>query len=442
MVEQLLNHIQRHDLCKTTDKILLAVSGGMDSMVMFHLFREAGFTIGVAHCNFQLRGADSEADEALVKITCREHAVPFHARRFDTMEYAQARGLSTQMAARELRYNYFNELAAELGYNAVATAHHLNDSLETVLLNFAKGTGIDGLTGVPVKNEKVIRPMLFATREAISVYAEVHQLKWRQDKSNASEDYQRNFIRHRVIPELNVINPNMAETFRATQERLQGTAHMLNFFIDEFAKRAITFSADTAKIDIHKLKELPSPSVVLWELLKEKGFNYSQCKEIVNDHQPGKKFLSHTHKLSVDRHFLFLQRKDDRSPLSLNIDSFTPNVHTPLGSLHFNLVARPKFQLRKDAGCAQLDRQKIKYPLLWRRWKEGDSFVPFGMNHSRKLSDFLIDIKIPLPEKENITVIESAGTIVWVVGYRIHEHFKVTPETQEILTVDFRRQLS
>jgi tRNA(Ile)-lysidine synthase len=439
VVEQLLNHIQRHNLCKTTDKILLAVSGGIDSMVMLHLFRQAGFRLGIAHCNFQLRGEDSRADEALVNMACVDQSIPFHVKRFDTETYADSRGMSIQMAARELRYTYFSEVVREQGYDAIATAHHLDDSFETVLLHLTKGTGFEGITGIPVRNDHVIRPMLFATRKMIAEYAQLHHLIWREDKSNDSDDYQRNFIRHQVVPALRGINPNLGETFRYTQERLQGAGLLLKYYVDQFRAQSITFSGDDMKIDMQALKNLPSPVVMLWEILKDKGFNYAQCQDILdNDHQSGKQFLSSTHLLTVDRQQFFVQQKTDSASSCFAIDSFPVSVQTELGSLRFEEIPKDEFRLEKNSERAQLDFHKVKFPLLWRTWKEGDSFIPLGMQYPKKLSDFLIDIKMPLPEKEKVTVIESAGTIIWVVGFRIHDRFKVTDETHQVMTIDFR----
>jgi tRNA(Ile)-lysidine synthase len=439
VVEQLLNHIHRYSLCKTTDKILLAVSGGIDSMVMLHLFRQAGFQVGVAHCNFQLRGEESLADEALVNTICIEQGIPFHVSRFDTVNHATEKGISTQMAARELRYHYFHEVAEQWGYHFIATAHHINDSLETVLLHLTKGTGLEGVAGIPVKNGKVIRPMLFATQEMITDYARFHKLLWREDRSNASDDYQRNFIRHRVIDRLKEINPSLEQTFRNTQERLHGADQLVKFFIDRFREEAGIKSANEFKLEIKLLRGLPAPAVMLWELLKGNGFNYEQCQEIIGDHQSGKKFLSATHVLTVDRQYFFVQPKSVSPALCLTVDPSVSQVRSELGALYFDRARKENALLHKTSELAQLDFEKVKYPLYWRTWKQGDSFIPLGMSHPKKLSDFLIDIKMPLPEKQQVSVIESAGTIIWVVGLRIHDHFKVTEATREVLTVDFRK---
>jgi tRNA(Ile)-lysidine synthase len=439
VVQQLLNHIQRYNLCKITDKILLTVSGGIDSMVMLHLFRQAGFQVGVAHCNFQLRGTDSQADEIFVKTTCLDQNIPFHVTQFDMAGYMSDNGMSVQMAARELRYRYFHEVAEQFGYAYIATAHHLNDSLETVLLNLTKGTGYEGMGGIPVKNGKIIRPLLFATREMIVEYARAQTIIWREDKSNNSDKYQRNFIRHQIVDRLKEINPSLEQTFRTTQERLQGADSLVKSFIDQFREEAGIRPASDFKINKKVLKNTPSPAVVLWEILKEYGFNFDQCREIITDHQSGKSFLSATHTLIVDREYFFVQRKVDTSSFYFNVDASDSQIVAELGSLHFERASTKTFLLNKKPEQAQLDFEKVKYPLCWRSWKEGDYFVPLGMKHTKKLSDFLIDIKMPLSEKKWVSVIESEGTIIWVVGLRIHDHFKVTEQTNEVLTVDFRK---
>ncbi|MBT1697989.1 tRNA lysidine(34) synthetase TilS [Fulvivirgaceae bacterium PWU4] len=435
MVEQLLNHIHRHELCKTTDKILLAVSGGIDSMVMLHLFRQAGFDVGVAHCNFQLRGDDSLADEALVAQECATLGVPFHHKRFDTGAYAVAAGLSIQMAARQLRYDFFDTLLHAHGYVYLATAHHLNDVLETTILNLVKGTGMDGLQGVPVKNGSIIRPLLFATKEMLVAYARLHRLQWREDVSNASEDYQRNFIRHQVIPRLKELNPGLEHTYRSTNERITASVQFARNYIDSVAAEAITTSDSSIIIRKKEIDSTASPAVMLWELIKDKGFNFAQCQEIVTDHQSGKKFFSSTHELFTDREAYILQEKSNTHVADVTIEAQAPLVSNGHGELHFDVQTRSQFTLSKDPLLAQLDLDKITYPLVWRCWQHGDSFVPLGMQHSKKLSDFFIDLKIPLPEKEKITVLESAGVIVWVVGLRIHDHYKITAGTSRILTV-------
>ncbi len=439
MLEQFLNHIDRNNLCSHADKILLAVSGGVDSMVMLHLFKQAGYSFGVAHCNFGLRADESQGDEDLVRNACKEQEIPFHIHAFETKKYAAQHGLSIQMAARDLRYTYFNRLAEEHKYTYVATAHHLNDSLETVLLNLIRGTGIDGITGISVNHQNIIRPLLFASRDVIVDYANACQLRWREDSSNASDKYHRNLIRNQVVPLLKMINTNLEESFQHSLERIQGAALLAMNSIDLFTKQAIRESATNVYINKALLASRPSQAVLLWEIIKDKGFNYIQCKEItLTNHQSGKVFYSATHQLTIDRDQLIISSSKKKAH-EVNVLIEAGQVNASRGKQNFilNTHSKSDFKLQRDPLIAQLGLKQLKFPLTWRSWKPGDKFVPIGMKQTKKLSDFFVDNKVPVPEKETITVLESAGEIVWIVGYRISDLFKVTDETAEVLVIRF-----
>jgi tRNA(Ile)-lysidine synthase len=434
--QQFLNHIRRHRLCKTTDKILLAVSGGMDSMVMVHLFTSAGFSIGIAHGNFGLRSHESDGDEQFVHEHCQRLGVPFFSTRFNTEDVATKHGVSLQMAARQLRYDWFETLAQEQGFHRIATAHHLNDQLETVLLNLVRGTGFDGLSGIPVENGRVIRPMLFASRDMIRRYALSNQLSWREDSSNATDHYKRNFVRHHVIPLLREVNPNLENTFRETGEKLSAAHAWFNEYLEDVRAEVISSSPDHFRITRLPLLDKPEPAVLLWELIKEKGFNLEQCREMIEVHQPGKTFYAGVYRLTVDREHFLIDQPSEHDSLSRRITEGEKVVPSEEGTLTFTFQVAP-FTLQKREDLAQLDLGKLRFPLTWRRWHPGDAIMPLGMKGMKKLSDLFIDLKIPLPEKEKITVIESDGVIVWVVGYRIHDLYKVTSETRKVLTIGF-----
>lgn len=434
--EQLLNHIERHALCKTTDKILLAVSGGLDSMVMFHLMKNAGFRVGVAHCNFQLRGEESLADEALVRATSVQRQVPFFSRKFETARHATAERISIQMAARDLRYTWFEDLLAKEGYDYVATAHHFNDVIETVFMNMVRGTGIDGLIGISPKKQRVIRPLLFASRRMLLDYAVEHEVAWREDASNLKDDYPRNFIRHQVIPRLEELNPNFEGTFRDTHERLTGAVQFSASHIKSFKTQAVTVSGHSLSVDIAKIRTLESPAVMLWEIIKDFGFKYDHCKKVVADHQPGKVFFSVSHQLVVDRDLYLIAPKRTLAFATVEIEEGQRECHEGGQWLAFTHAEQPGYILRKDSALAQLDADLLRYPLTWRTWRAGDYFTPLGMAQEKKLSDFLIDLKIPFHHKADVTVLESGGDIVWVVGYRISERYKVKPETRRVLVIE------
>lgn len=435
MVEQFLNHIQRHNLCKTNDKILLAVSGGIDSIVMTHLFVSAGFTVAVAHCNFQLRGQASNSDEAFVSLFCLDHKIPFHTKRFDTAATAAEQRESIQVTARNLRYDFFDQLCREHGYSYVATGHHLDDNIETVLLNLTRGTGIDGLTGIPVKTKNVIRPMLFASRSQIHEYATFHRLTWREDASNATDDYSRNLIRHHVVPKLLEINPGLYHTFRNTIERLSFSRNLNREHIQKMSEQFCREIRGQLHIDKNILREIDPPEIVLWEMLKSRGFNYEQCKLIAQLDGVGKQIFSGSHSLTSDRDAFIV------APINTNSDTVQITPETVSASRHgrsIQIRQQPlsAFQLSLHRSLAQLDVAKVKFPITWRRWQAGDSFRPFGMSSSKKISDFLIDLKVPLPDKDNVTVLESAGEIIWVVDFRIDDRYKVTQKTSEVLIIE------
>jgi tRNA(Ile)-lysidine synthase len=436
MLEQFLHHIEQNKLCKRSDKILLTVSGGLDSMVMLHLFKQAGFNVGVAHCNFQLRGEESNGDEALVNMACVEAGVPFHCKHFDTKAYALSKGISTQMAARELRYAFFNELLNENDYQYIATAHHQNDNIETVLLNLVRGTGMDGIVGIPVKHLNIIRPLLFATRENILEYATFNRLEWREDSSNASDKYHRNLVRNKVIPLLKNINPGLEQSFGNSLERFKGSVGMAQLFLQDFKKENVSETDNRICINKTKLDTQISPAVVLWELIKDKGFNFDQCREVFEtDHQVGKVFCSQTFQLTVDRDSYIISALHTKRDDDVIVEADNAVVKRANQQLTFEVIDSSTFSIIKDRTVGQFNLNSIQFPLTWRRWQAGDRFTPLGMQFQKKLSDFFIDLKVSLPDKEEISVLESAGEILWVVGYRISDKFKVTEHTSRVLRV-------
>jgi tRNA(Ile)-lysidine synthase len=439
MVEQLLNHLARHKLCSIADKVLLAVSGGIDSMVMLHLFRQAGFSIGVAHVNFMLRGDASLNDERLVRAYCEKHHIPFFSTTVDTKAYAASNGVSIQVAARELRYSFFEEMCAQRKYDCIATAHHLNDNLETVLLNLIRGTGIDGLTGIPVKKNKVVRPMLFATRKMIAEYAVQHGVEWREDESNTSDDYTRNFIRRHIFPLLKDINPSIESSFGDTWERMNGARHLMGVGLEQLKGHLWTENFDGVRIRKSAVAAHEWSSVVLWEMIKPFGFTYAQCTDITATHQAGKIFFTATHRLVVDRQEYLISKRahNEIEPVIIGKDDQEVTAGPEL--MKFSTLPRTMFSLDLSPEVAQLDLREISFPLIWRPWKQGDYFQPLGMQQRKKVSDFLIDLKVPLPEKEKVTVLESAKGIVWVVGYRIGDLFKITEHTSEVMKIEWQR---
>ena len=436
MVEQFLNHIQRHNLCKTSDKILLAVSGGVDSMVMLDLFTKAGFNIAVAHCNFQLRGEDSDGDEVFVVNTCAALDIRCYVDRFCTATVAAEGKESIQVAARKLRYAFFEKLVAQHSFDWVATAHQLNDNLETVLLNLIRGTGINGLAGIPVRNGKVIRPLLFASREMVNSYAEQNSIRWREDRSNLENDYNRNLIRNQVVPLFRKINPALEATFRDTSERISAMHKIVQTSLDEISSSLIVQKGDQFHISIEKLMAYEYPEVILWEMLKRNGFNYDQCRLMVKEHPAGRIFESHVAVVTIDRTDLIVEEKKHNEVGMVNIGGPDEMVINGEMKLRLSHHAIDGYTVSKDISVAQLDAEKIIFPLIWRPWMAGDTIIPLGMNSKKKVSDLLIDRKIPLPDKKRITVLQSGDDIVWVVGLRINDCYKVTSATKRVIIIE------
>lgn len=424
MKDEFVKHLSTKRLCTREDKILLAVSGGIDSMVMLHLFQANRFNVSVAHANFQLRQRESDGDEQFVKDYCAQHGIPFFFKRFTTSEYAANNSLSIQMAARELRYAWFDQLTNENHFDFIATAHHLNDSIETTLLSFVRGSGSEGLDGIAPKNGKIIRPLLFATRDQIAHYAQENKIAWREDSSNASDDYQRNFIRHKVVPILKDLNPSLEDSFQDSLEKIASANELTMLGLERWREKNVQNKNDQILLSKKGFDGFQNPAGLLWHLVKQFGFNLDQCSQAIKalNGQSGKHFTSHEYELTIDREHLILSKKEN-SHMEVQIDKGQHEVH--LGNLVLKIQETEKIEISKDPFVANLDASKIKFPLVWRKWRPGDSFHPLGMDHKKKLSDFFVDQKISLVDKEKITVLESGNEIVWVIGHRVDDRYKI-----------------
>lgn len=438
MLKLFQEHIARQQLCKTTDKILLAVSGGIDSMVMLHLFHSSGYKISVAHCNFQLRGTASNDDETFVKQTCHQMQVPFFSTSFNTNNYAAEHGISIQMAARDLRYAWFHEILANGDFDQLATAHHLNDSVETVFLNLIHGRGIDGLTGIAVKNKKIIRPMLFALKDEIEKFAIASSILWRDDASNQTDDYARNQIRHAVLPVLMKLNANLEHTVQRSMEKNLGALELLQWGVEKFESTHVVGHA-SGKVMIRKtsLSSFQHPGSVLYELVKKYLFSLEQCHSIIKSlhGQVGKSFFSSSHALVIDRTDLIIT--ENLLPID-EIQIHKGQQEVIAGRWKLELVETSMVSPLNEQEVVVLDADQIRYPVMWRKWREGDSFYPLGMQHKKKVSDFLIDRKVARNDKDLVMVLESAGEIFWVVGHQISNRFKITPETKRAIRLTIK----
>ncbi|MCW3105235.1 MAG: tRNA(Ile)-lysidine synthase [Bacteroidetes bacterium] len=435
MLQAFVNNLKKEQLIAPGDTVLLAVSGGIDSVVMCELFHKAGISFSIAHCNFQLRGKESEGDEAFVKKLAAAYNVPFHSIRFKTNAFAKKNKLSIQVAARNLRYEWFEQLREASGSASIATAHHADDSVETFLINLVRGTGIAGLHGILPKQGKIIRPMLFCNKEAISDFAKKNKLKFRSDSSNDSDKYLRNRIRKSILPALKKLNPSIDTAILKNIEHLSGVEQIFRREILRTKKEILRVKNSTVYISISGLKELDPLPAYLFELLKPYGFNAASIEEIIHSLGTisGKQFTSATHRLIRDRKDLIIQPKEQ---LAAESASFTvkKNQRSAEGEgirLSFSqLPAGTNFS--RSEMSASLDLDTLSFPLTIRKWREGDSFQPIGMKGKKKLSDFFIDRKLSIAQKEDTWLLVSGGEIAWVIGQRIDDRFKVSAQTKKI----------
>lgn len=432
MLDQLLNYILEQKLFQPQQKVLLAVSGGIDSMAMVHLFQQTNYNFAIAHCNFQLRDTESDGDQIMVEKEANSCSVPFFLKSFETETYAEKHGISIQMAARDLRRAWFDELLISEGYDVIATAHHLNDSLETILFNLTKGTGISGLKGILPKKEKYIRPMMFASREMIHNYVKANRIDWREDRSNSSVKYHRNQIRHKVIPELKKINPNLEETFAHSVQKIAASERIYKRVIDTYKKDLRELSYDGFKINKSKLKAIDEHGMILFEILEEYGFNFHQAKDILStmDKQSGKSFYSKDHQLVVDRQFLYISKMNTEKTTEVFVEKNDSKLEVFDNQLTFEKADSEEVEFNENKDIVFLDFDKLNFPLIIRKWKHGDRFQPLGMKHKKKLSDFMIDEKIPLNLKKQVLVLISDNNLVWVIGHRIDDRYKISKETR------------
>ena len=440
MLNEFLQHITKELPFLKDKKLLIAISGGIDSVVLTHLFYELEYSISLAHCNFRLRGKESDGDEAFVEDLAKKLDIPVFIKKFDTLQFASEEKLSVQLAARKLRYDWFNELLHQKQYDYLLTAHHADDAVETYLINLSRGTGLDGLTGIPKQNGKIIRPLLPFSREQIEKYAKEQNIDWREDSTNEETKYLRNKIRHKIIPILKELNPNFLNGFSKTQDNLQGIRVIADDRIEEVSKDVISESADKSVIqfNIEKLKELSNPKAYLFEMLKKYGFTEWNDVENLLNTQSGKYVYSNSHKLLKDREFLLLSKIiDSISEAVFFIEKDNLFLKTEKIALKITEIDKPISSLKALPSTSILiDKDLLKFPLIVRKWKEGDYFYPFGMKGKKKISKYFKDQKISNFEKENSWLLCSENDIVWVVGQRSDDRFKITDKTKHIVQIE------
>ena len=435
MEDRFLTYISEHHLFRKKDKLIVGISGGADSVALVHLLINSGHIIEFAHCNFELRGDNADADALFVQKLAERNNIKCHIKCFDTNTYAKKHKISIQMAARDLRYAWFETLRIERNAKYIAIAHHLNDDVETFFINLIRGTGIKGLLGINKSINKIVRPLLFAKRKEIDHYILEHQLKFRIDKSNESTKYLRNKIRHQLLPLIKEINPNITDTITKESNTLSGVFQIYHQEMEKIRDNLLIEKENYYQIELDILRTLKPIQPYLYELLKPFGF--STVTDIITalGEQSGKQFFSNTHRILIDRKYMLISLLNDSNvALSVAINMDDKEMQTPT---HMTFDIQNIGPINKMKDTAQLDYDKLIFPLSLRRWEKGDKFIPLGMQSFKKLSDFFIDQKLSLIQKEQVWVLCSEENVVWIVDHRIDERYKVSPQTKKMYIAHF-----
>lgn len=425
--------IKKRALFRSEDKLLLAVSGGVDSMVLWQLVAALDIPYAVAHCNFQLRGVASDADEELVRKTAAIFGVTCYVEKCDTNSYATINKVSTQMAARDLRYAWFNQLCDKNGYSKIVLAHHANDDIETFLLNMVRGTSIKGQKGMKLISGRLVRPLLDYSKEEILAYAQRQGVVWRDDSSNEQTYYKRNFVRKEIIPRLEELNPDLLQTMKRNMAKNNEIYELSRRMISNLRDEIVKYENGEFTIEKLALNMSEVGPYVLSEILAAFGFNYSRCEDVFSAlNSSGKTFSSMSHRLIIDREKLVIQEISDMIDYELLINVSDKEINLPQ---HYEIkyFEPDNFVMDRSPRNAVLDSDKLIFPLKIRRWKEGDKFKPLGMKGQKLISDLLIDLKLSVLDKESVYVLESESQIAWVLGLRISDDFKMTKDTRRIV---------
>jgi len=435
--ERFLQYIYKENLFNKKNKLLLAVSGGVDSVVLCKLCHICGFNFGIAHCNFQLRGEESDRDEAFVKELAERLQRPFYSVRFDTKAFAAEHKYATQEAARILRYDWFEKVRAENDYDFIVTAHHADDNIETVLMNFFRGTGIRGVSGMKPRNGKILRPLLFAKRKDLEDFQQAEGLSFVQDNSNLSNDYTRNFFRNTILPLIAQKYPEVQDNLLDNIERFKEAEILYQHAIAQYRKKLLQQNGEDIYIPVLLLQKTPAVQTILLELLRPYDFKPAQLPDILGllYSESGKYVLSSTLRILRDRKHLILSRLQEvsSSPVVIEQPGNYVFANGTLSVKHTDATAIPT-----DPKVACIDASAIQFPLLLRPWRTGDYFYPLGMSKKKKLSRFFIDNKLSMADKEKVWVVEMNKKIIWVVGYRIDDRFKIKKQTTSVLRLEWK----
>ena len=444
LVEKFRSYVAHEGLFTHDDNLLLAVSGGVDSMVLMSLVRAAGYRFAVAHCNFHLRGEESDGDELLVESEVRKIGAPYHVTHFDTYGEVASTGESVEMAARRLRYAWFDELCNAHGYSVVVIAHHIDDSFETYFINMLRGTGARGLTGIASRNGRIVRPLLFATREDIETYAAQNEIPFRVDSSNMSMKHLRNRVRHEVVPMLKEINPQFTSIMQRNMTHLGQAQSFIDAAMAVIKRTILTESRGVYSLDIAAIDASMPRNFVIYEILNsEFGFRREVVSDIctaIDNGATGRRFLASDRVAVVDRDVILIMSIAEDNDVEISVGCDTTS--TMLGDMPFTFdtLDRKSIEtLNQGAYVALIDADKVSFPLTIRRWREGDTMVPFGMTGRKKISDMLIDAKVSLADKREQYVLLSGGDVAWLVGRRIDNRYAVKKETSRVLRVTISR---
>lgn len=435
--KQFLLFLKERCNCNTNDTVLLTVSGGIDSVVMCDLFFKNNLSFAIAHCNFKLRGEDSDKDQAFVETLAMQYNVKFHTQDFNATEYAENNNISIQMAAREQRYQWFNEVVKQNNYQYIATAHHLDDVAETLLINLTKGCGIAGLHGISAKRDNIIRPLLFTDRESILQYAQVNNITHREDITNAGTKYIRNKIRHLVLPVLKEINPSFLKTVETEIGYFAQIENLVKDSVEIIKGKIVKENTNYIEIEVLQLLQYNHTELYLYEILKEYNFQHTEIKAIANNISKTEttNYYSETHTANLSRGKLYITEKAEIQNQTYLIKSDTSTLQIENKILTIEVIEVLQ-NIEKDNSVGLFDFDKIQFPLCIRKWKDGDKFIPLGMNGFKNVSDFLTDIKLNPIDKSNQLVLCQGENIVWIIGKRIDNRFK-TSVSKKTLKISF-----
>ncbi len=436
MFQKFKNHIDTNFSFLQDKQLLVATSGGMDSMVLVHLFQKLKFNIALAHCNFQLRNSESDADEKFVNSYAEQNKMPCYTKKFDTINYSETHKLSTQVAARNLRYNWFKEILEQENFDYVITAHHADDVAETFVINLSRGTGLDGLTGIPSQNGNVIRPMLPFSRKEIEKYASENSLQWREDSSNASDKYIRNKIRHHIIPVFNEINDSFLQSFQNTLDHLNQQKSLVDDAVLLVYEKVVLEEKKQLKINISALLQYKNYKAYLYQWLHNYGFTaWNDVYDLVQS-QTGKRIESENYILLKNRDYLLLSQRKSTDFETIVINSVTENTNFPL---NFSICNFSDIS-NQNKNIIFVEESKLQFPLIIRKWNEGDFFYPAGMQGQKKVSKYFKDEKFTLFQKQDAFILESNNQIVWIIGHRADERYRPENTNQNIIQITYNNE--